>query len=81
MFGAKADPIALCRSRREKLVFSRLLSIVPNLAERLMECSNEEVMGIADLVSRFLPPIGPLANASPFMASQDSEGCLWCEVR
>jgi hypothetical protein len=28
-----------------------LLRMVPRLADRLMECSNEECMGMADLVS------------------------------
>ena len=35
---------------REYRVFQRLLGMVPHLEERLMDCSNEEAMAIADLV-------------------------------
>ena len=40
----------LYRCRAENHVFQRLLGMVPHLADRLMECSEEEVMGMADLV-------------------------------
>jgi hypothetical protein len=34
-------------------VFQKLLKTVPHLEERLMECSNEEAMAMADLVCLF----------------------------
>jgi hypothetical protein len=40
----------LCRARREYRVFQKLLGMVPHLEERIIECSNEEAMGISDLV-------------------------------
>jgi hypothetical protein len=38
------------RVRREYRVFQKLLGMVPHLEERIIECSNEEAMGISDLV-------------------------------
>ena len=40
----------LCRCRREYRVFQKLLGMVPHLGDRLMDCSNEESMAMADLV-------------------------------
>jgi hypothetical protein len=37
------------RCRREGRVFQRLVRIVPHLADRLMECSTDEAMAMADL--------------------------------
>jgi len=38
------------RHRREYRVFRKLLGMVPHLEERLMECSNEASMAMADMV-------------------------------
>ena len=40
----------LCRCRREYRVFQKLLGMVPHLGDRLVDCSNEESMVMADLV-------------------------------
>jgi hypothetical protein len=37
----------------EHRVFKKLLGMVPHLEERLMDCTNEEAMAMADLVSMF----------------------------
>lgn len=64
------------RGRRERRVFQRLLGIVPHLADRLMECSNEDAMGMADLVRRFLQRHGVILTLR-----QDSEGSFQREIR
>ena len=43
-----------CRARKEYRVFEKLLRLVPNLTEHLVEASEEESMIMADLVCRSL---------------------------
>ena len=43
------------RERREHSIFEALLKICPGFQERLFNASPEEVLIIADLVSRFQP--------------------------
>ena len=49
-FGYVALTAIRHRRRTEHRIFQQLLKSVPHLMERLMECSNEESMQIADLV-------------------------------
>jgi hypothetical protein len=44
-------PIFLSRERREHAVFKALLSLVPNMEERIMTGSKDDLTEIADLAS------------------------------
>jgi len=46
-----ANLLRVCRQRREHLVFSVLLKMVPGLEEHLMEGSKDDILSIAGLVS------------------------------
>jgi hypothetical protein len=41
------------RARREYRVFRKLLGMVPRFEERLMECTDDEVTGMTELVGIF----------------------------
>jgi hypothetical protein len=41
------------RARREHGIFRKLLGVVPHLEQRLMECTDDEAMGMAELVCVF----------------------------
>jgi hypothetical protein len=45
--------LMLRRARREYRVFRKLLGMVPRFEERLMECTDDEATGMAELVSIF----------------------------
>jgi hypothetical protein len=47
-------PSPNCRVRNEHRVFQKLLRMIPHLAERFAEASEEEIMAMADLVSRLI---------------------------
>ncbi|TEB29041.1 hypothetical protein FA13DRAFT_1632636, partial [Coprinellus micaceus] len=40
------------RERRELRIFRQLLRLVPNLEDRLMECSEEELMSVANMIQK-----------------------------
>ncbi|TEB18341.1 hypothetical protein FA13DRAFT_1758706 [Coprinellus micaceus] len=40
------------RERRELRIFRQLLQLVPNLEDRLMECSEEELMSVANMIQK-----------------------------
>ena len=61
------------RQRREYNIFQKLLKMVPHLGDRFVECSNEELMAVADLVSLFCVQTLCVSHRV-----QDSEGCLQC---
>ena len=69
-----------CRARREHWVFTKLLSMVPHLLERLMESSKEESMMICDLVcliSKFyFNKLWPLLEHIG-----DPKGYIYCPIR
>jgi hypothetical protein len=67
------------RARREYRVFRKLLGVVPRLEERLMGCTDDEAMGMADLVRVFDCNRMLLYFSSHL--SQDPKGCFLCEVR
>lgn len=46
----------MCRERREHRVFDKLLKTVPNLEERLMNSSEEEITMIGDLARTPVTP-------------------------
>lgn len=45
-----------CSERKENAVFRELLRIVPGIADRIVESSEDEVIAIADLVSLVSSP-------------------------
>jgi len=47
------------RERKEHRVFTKLLQMVPGLEDRLMNCTEEEVVFIAELVCFGPPPFHP----------------------
>lgn len=71
------DSLSGAREAREHKLFRALLHMVPNLEERVMNGSQEEVKHVADLVGLF--PFCLLHIGFQFMLVA-AEGCLQCQV-
>jgi hypothetical protein len=68
--------VANFRQRREHRVFAVLLQMVPNLEQRLMEGSDEDLVAIADLVRCAQPFVYII-----FIPIGASTRCFECQVR
>lgn len=81
----RSNSLTACRrARSEYCVFQKLLNMIPCLADRLVECSEEECMGISDLVSTVflhcvVTPGSPI-NSQQLAFIPDTEGCVMREV-
>jgi hypothetical protein len=77
-FDTNSFLIFLHRARKEYRIFRRLLGMVPHLEERLMECMDDEVMGMGELVHAFGWIHVPYVSQNLF---QDPKRYILCEVR
>ena len=70
-------PYPNCRARKEHRVLQKLLRMIPHLAERLTEASEEEIMVMANLVSRLMAS----ASSTLYSHLEAPEGYIQCKIR